>query len=691
MYNWRVNAVHNALQQRGKSEGPLEISDLTALGHLDQYHYLGTEACDHVIELLGLDDQSTVLDIGSGIGGPARYIAGKTGCSVTGVELQADLCRASEELTARVRGLEGRVHFRAGDFVADPLHELELPRRQYDHFLSLLVFLHIPDREALLERCYQTLAPGGTFVIEDFIEKAPFSHTDCAALRDVVHAPTVSSAARYVADLQAAGFVDLEVVDLSGEWTAWTQLRHRLYLASEESTVALHGEKLFEERVSFYRVVDGLFERGNLGGARITGRKPTLHEARLASGRRTLRSLQHAAAAARTNDAAAVQVIEGCGNTHDRSEPPAAPADRNGVHRPHGAPLLDGVAARRAQPVEGSAQPPFPASAAAPFHDSLQYHFFFDGFFLATRVFHTGSLQHHSAWICDLEAYHAASAHAHGGGAFGAGGVAAPPSAVELHNSAEPLASAGSGLKLSGEEMEIEEGEGGASLTFRPSSDAPIALLRAAGVPEGRDGRPELRLHFAQQRVYTWLPASQEAAGNGVIHRPDLAAQVEWKGRTLHGYGYSKRYYGDYPHHWGYRFIHGVAGGGAAAEAPPVPLGAPSGGGSAAVLWTADATFGDHKYNYYKLLPDAASDAPLVEAPTRDTWQQGEAAYAIIDGVRHEVELRPLCGWATTITDSRAASDSRMDNRLCEMHLRRAGSKTLVGLAYNERCYGTVG
>eukprot|EP00966_Prymnesium_polylepis_P139126 3214669-Prymnesium_polylepis.1 len=130
MYNWRVNAVHNALQQRGKAEGPLEISDLTALGHLDQvrataattwrcaqqarlhqeqrdstlikgsrafvprqYHYLGTEACDHVIELLGLDEQSTVLDIGSGIGGPARYIAGKTGCSVTGVELQEDLCQ----------------------------------------------------------------------------------------------------------------------------------------------------------------------------------------------------------------------------------------------------------------------------------------------------------------------------------------------------------------------------------------------------------------------------------------------------------------------------------------------------------------------------------------------------------------------------------------------------------------------
>ena len=47
MYNWRVAAILNALERAGKAEGPLEIADLTALGHLDQYHYLGTEACDH--------------------------------------------------------------------------------------------------------------------------------------------------------------------------------------------------------------------------------------------------------------------------------------------------------------------------------------------------------------------------------------------------------------------------------------------------------------------------------------------------------------------------------------------------------------------------------------------------------------------------------------------------------------------
>ena len=88
--------------------GPLSVSDLTKLGHLDQYHYGGIEANDHVIQLLGIDETVHCLDVGSGIGGPGRYIASKTGCRVTGVELQADICKAGQILTDRVPELVGK-------------------------------------------------------------------------------------------------------------------------------------------------------------------------------------------------------------------------------------------------------------------------------------------------------------------------------------------------------------------------------------------------------------------------------------------------------------------------------------------------------------------------------------------------------------------------------------------------------
>jgi len=286
MYNWRVAAVKNALRDMGKETGDLSIGDLTALGHLDQYHYLGVEANDHVIDILGLDESVHVLDVGSGIGGPARYIASRSGCSITGVELQEDICLFGSALTARVPGLADRVKFKVGDIISMS-REGRIAKASFDHFMSLLVFLHIPDRPALLASCFDALKPGGTFVIEDFVAKpgAAFTERERADLLDVVSAPNVSTPERYVADLEAAGFVDIEVVDLSATWRKWTKARHDLYAESREETVRTQGQAIFDSRVKFYKVIDDLFA-GNLGGARITGRRPSELESRLRVGRR---------------------------------------------------------------------------------------------------------------------------------------------------------------------------------------------------------------------------------------------------------------------------------------------------------------------------------------------------------------------------------------------------------------------
>lgn len=289
MYNWRVAAVKNALREMGKESGDLAIDDLTALGHLDQYHYLGIEANDHAIELLGLDESVHVLDIGSGIGGPARYISCKTGCRITGVELQEDICLAGRELTARIPGLAERVSFHVGDFIS-LVQKGSLPRESFDHFLSLLVFLHIPDRQALLKACFDMVKPGGTFLIEDFAAKPglDFTAREQSHLLDVVSAPNVSTIEKYCADLENAGFVDVEAVDLSDIWQKWTKARHDLYVESKDETIRTQGEAIFNSRVKFYKVVDELFE-GNLGGVRISGWKPSAQPsqlaARLAAGR----------------------------------------------------------------------------------------------------------------------------------------------------------------------------------------------------------------------------------------------------------------------------------------------------------------------------------------------------------------------------------------------------------------------
>ena len=126
--------------------------------------------------------------MGSGIGGPARYISGASGCHVVGVEVQADLVDAAVALTARVASLDGRIRFACADFTSPEL-DLEaagLPTRGADHVISLLVFLHIPGRPTVLARCFDSLAPGGSFLIEDFVARGPFTSDEESILQDLV-------------------------------------------------------------------------------------------------------------------------------------------------------------------------------------------------------------------------------------------------------------------------------------------------------------------------------------------------------------------------------------------------------------------------------------------------------------------------------------------------------------------------
>ena len=73
----------------------------------------------------GIDTTSRVLvDVGSGIGGPARYLAESLGCRVVGIDLTAEYCRLAEVLTART-GLADKVEFRAADALDLPFGDGE--------------------------------------------------------------------------------------------------------------------------------------------------------------------------------------------------------------------------------------------------------------------------------------------------------------------------------------------------------------------------------------------------------------------------------------------------------------------------------------------------------------------------------------------------------------------------------------
>ena len=149
---------------------------------------------------------------------------------------------------------------------------------------------------------------------------------------------------------------------------------------------------------------------------------------------------------------------------------------------------------------------------------------------------------------------------------------------------------------------------------------------------------------------------------------------------------------GIYPRHNGWRFIHGVTAAESPADGATPTAPSPSSAAPPAIAWTADATFGDDKYNYFKLLaPPNHTSGLLDESLMEDTYQQQDAAYAVIGGARTTARLREIATWHTILGGGGGgAMEMKYENRLCALTLQVEGQPPTHGLAYNERCFGCL-
>jgi sarcosine/dimethylglycine N-methyltransferase len=248
--------------------GPTDPIAPEQLFALDQWHYHGTDAIRAAADRLALGPASRVLDIGAGIGGPARYLAHTTGCHVTALEIQPELDAIAVDLTRR-SGLGGRVTHICGDALTYPLREAS-----FDAVVSWLAILHIPDRPRLCTRLARALRAGGGCYIEDLCMRAPFAADDLQNVREIVCGISMTSIEGYVDDLRAAGFVDVTPTDLTGDWAPYAADRLQGWRQGHEAYARVHGEAAYAAQEKFYSVIAHLYRSGSLGGVRLVARVP---------------------------------------------------------------------------------------------------------------------------------------------------------------------------------------------------------------------------------------------------------------------------------------------------------------------------------------------------------------------------------------------------------------------------------
>ncbi|NIX76658.1 class I SAM-dependent methyltransferase [Microvirga terricola] len=155
-----VERVHAAVSKIARMAGQLTADMLYPF---DQIHVRELAATREHVERLHLEKGMQVVDVGCGIGGPARYIAMSHDVHVTGVDPVPEFIAAARDLTRRC-GLEDRIVFQEADALAMPFGD-----NSFDAALCLYMAMNIADKGRLCREIHRVLKPGGRVVWSEIV------------------------------------------------------------------------------------------------------------------------------------------------------------------------------------------------------------------------------------------------------------------------------------------------------------------------------------------------------------------------------------------------------------------------------------------------------------------------------------------------------------------------------------------
>jgi MPBQ/MSBQ methyltransferase len=153
-----LDSILEELKSSGKNLQTLELNDLSPI---DEFHTRGKESTIEIANLAQFQSQHSVLDVGCGLGGSARYIATEFGCSVMGVDLTDEYIDVAKKLTEFVN-LTDKISFKQASAL-----ELPFPSEYFDVVWTEHTQMNISDKEKFYSELSRVLKPKGRLVFHD--------------------------------------------------------------------------------------------------------------------------------------------------------------------------------------------------------------------------------------------------------------------------------------------------------------------------------------------------------------------------------------------------------------------------------------------------------------------------------------------------------------------------------------------
>ena len=193
---------------------PLEGLTVADLAPVDHFHARGLAATVELADQLPIKAGQHIVDIGCGLGGPARYIAKRFQCTVSGVDITRPFVEAANKLTTLVR-MEGQVKIEHGDG-----QRLPYSNATFDGGYTQHVTMNVADRARFFAEAYRVLKPGSFFALtEHGLGANGDPHYPLPWSSDGSGAYLVTPS-RTRAFLERAGFEDIVVEDTGAAYVA---------------------------------------------------------------------------------------------------------------------------------------------------------------------------------------------------------------------------------------------------------------------------------------------------------------------------------------------------------------------------------------------------------------------------------------------------------------------------------------
>lgn len=239
--------IEQALREAGIALDAVTTRDLAPV---DEFHSRGRRATRELAALAAPTATEQVLDVGCGLGGPARYLAQHHGCQVTGIDLTPAFCDVANWLNA-LTGLDSLVTVHQGSATQLPFADAS-----FDLVWTMQMQMNIEDKQRLYAQIHRVLRSGGRYVLQEL----------CAGEGGECHYPTpwashsdisyMVSADMLCAEVQSAGLRTVQWTDTTTDALAWYEQQQKRNSATASSPLGIHltmGERADDKRANVVR------------------------------------------------------------------------------------------------------------------------------------------------------------------------------------------------------------------------------------------------------------------------------------------------------------------------------------------------------------------------------------------------------------------------------------------------------